>query len=929
MTKKNLFAALRGRKPAHEVDEEMRFHLERQIESNVASGMSEEEARRQALISFGGVQQAKENVDQVHWAHFFEVLLQDARYAARLLRKTPVFTAIVVATLALGIGLNTAIFSLIDAVMFRSLPADHPEQLYLLTWHARNRAKTHMHWTYGYCQSNNTGINPYGCTLSLPWFNAVREAKLFSGLAAFAGTDRMSLSGNGPASVINSAELVSGDFFTTLGVKAFVGRTLLPDDDKAQATPTIVLSYGYWKSAFGGAPTAVGKMIRLNGLPFTIVGVADNKFEGLVPGTRPDIFIPLAARPRLTPRWTPQQEDAGAWWLTIVGRVKPGISATQAQEALRLLFRNQTENGDKPLYKPEDDPRIDLVPAQQGLGGRRQQAMEPLRVMMMAVGLVLLIACANIGGLLLSRAAARRQEVAVRLTLGARRSRLVSQMLMESFMLALTGGGLGLLVATWSSRVLVKLTQSGDSQLPFTPQLDARVLAFTFGVAVLTAVLFGMAPILRSLRVDLTPALKNGSGAVDGGTSRRRWYAMGNALVVAQVSLAIVALVSAGLLVRTLRNLKNVDLGFDPSNVLVFSINPALAGYQPTQLEGLNHELQEKFAALPGVNSVSYSWATLLGNSEWDTDIHLPGTAETNKTDVGVFPVGPGFFQVMRLPLKLGRDFTSADFAIQAQRAALPPDKDPDPHAPSMPVIVNELFVKRFFPKTNPLGQHLEDTLPDEAGKQRGPGWLIVGVCGNAKYDSLREEIHPTMYMPWVGNAAFSIRASSDPKQLVGAIRDIINRRDSNLAMYRIATESEQIEQQVFTERLVAQLSTFFAVLALLLACAGIYGLLAYEVARRTREIGIRMAVGAQRTHVMAMVLKHGLTLAVVGGALGCALSVGVSRLLQTLLYGVTAGDAKTLAVVLLVLIAVSLVACWLPARRATRVDPLVALRYE
>jgi predicted permease len=404
---------------------------------------------------------------------------------------------------------------------------------------------------------------------------------------------------------------------------------------------------------------------------------------------------------------------------------------------------------------------------------------------------------------------------------------------------------------------------------------------------------------------------------------------MGNALVVVQVMLAIITLVSAGLMVRTLRNLKSVDLGFDPSNVLVFSLNPQQAGYQPAQLDGLYRDLQQRFAALPSVQSVTYSWTSLLGNSEWDTDFHPPGTPDSTKADVDVFPVGPNFFAVMRLPLKLGRDFDTPDFSIQAARAALPPGKDVDPKSPPLPVIVNETFVKRFLPGRNPLGQHIEEGLPEEPGKQRGPGWVIVGVAGDAKYSSLRTDIAPTMYMPWVGSAGFSIRSSGDPKQLIGAIRDIITRRDSNLAMYQVATESEQIDQQVFMEKLLAQLSSFFAALALVLACAGIYGLLSYEVTRRTREIGIRMAVGAQGRHVLSIVIRHGVMLALIGAVIGCAASFGVTRLLQTLLYGVRAGDPVTLIAVAVLLIAVSLVACWLPARRATRVDPLVALRYE
>lgn len=926
MNVRNLFASFRKRSRA--LDEEMQFHLEKQVEANIAAGMQPDEARRHAMIAFGGVQQTRERVSEVRWTHFAEVLLQDGRYAWRLLRKSPLFTAIVVLTLAFAIGLNTAIFSLIDAVMFRSLPVSHPEGLVLLKWHAHHRPKIHSQWGYGYCTSSVAETNQSNCSLSRPWLETVRQADVFSGVAAFAGAGgQMTLSGNGPATIMNGGQYVSGDFFSTLGIKAAAGRLLLPDDDTPQAMPAVVLNYAYWKSAFGGSNSAIGKTVRINSLPFTIVGATEKDFEGFVPGNRPDIWLPLAARARVVPRWTPEFENAGAWWLAIVGRLKPGVPAKQAQAALNLLFRNETENGGKPLFKPADDPWLELAPAQSALG-QRERAAQPLFVLMGAVALVLLIACANIGGLLLARATGRTREMAVRLTLGAKRSRLISQLLMESLLLSLAGGALGILIGRWGARAWLVLSENGDSR-SLSPQLDTRVLAFTLAVSIGTAILFGLAPIFRSLRVDLTPALKSGGGAGDISDSRRRWYSMGNALVVLQVMLAIIALVSAGLLVRTLRNLKSVDLGFDPTNVLVFSLNPQQAGYQPAQLDGLYRDLQQHFAALPGVKSVTYSWASLIGGSQWDTDIHPPGTPDSTHADADVLPIGPNFFQVMRLPLKLGRDFEAPDFAIQAARAALPPGKDVDPKSPPLPVIVNETFVKRFLPGRNPLGQHIEETLPEEPGKQRGPGWVIVGVAGDAKYYDLRSDIAPTMYTPWVGTAGFSIRSAGDPRQLVSAIREIVTRRDSNLAMFRVGTESEQIEQQVSTEKLVAQLSSFFALLAVVLACAGIYGLLSYEVTRRTREIGIRMAVGAQRNHVLGMVIRHGLILALVGTVAGCAASLGASRLLQSLLYRVKGGDPVTLIAVSVLLLMVSVVACWLPARRATKVDPLVALRYE
>src|SRR5215831_8990790 len=910
-----------------ETQDELHFHVEKETEKNIAAGMPPAEARRRALIALGGLTQTRESLREVHGSRFFDPLLQDVRYAWRILCKAPGFTLSIILTLALGIGLNTAIFSLIDGVLFRAVPATHPEELVLMRWQAHVRPKMHSQWGYGFCQRSQE--NPGGCSFSLPWFKAVQQANVFSGLAGFAGFSRLSLSGNGPATMLNNSQLVSGEFFQTIGVKAAVGRTLLPSDDAPEAAPVLMLSYPYWQRDFGSSADVVGRTVKVNGLPFTIVGVTEKQFEGLSVGDAPDICLPFSVRAQVTQRWTPDQEDAGAWWIAIVGRLKPGLPRTQAQAAMNLLFRNETIHGDKPLFRAADEARLELAPVQQGLDGGKQQALQPLSVLMMAVALVLLIACANIGGLMLARATARTREIAVRLTLGARRTRLISQLLVESIMVALAGGTLALLVGQWGSRLLVFLTDDGNSGFPFKPQLDGRVLAFTLALSILTAALFGLAPILLSLRVDLTPALKTGSDIVETPRSQRRWYSMGNLLVVTQVALAIVTLVSAGLLVRTLQNLKSVDLGFDPNNVLVFSINPALAGYKDPQLSGLYGELQESVAALPGVKAVTYSWTSLLGRSEWDTDIHPPGTPDETKSGTDYFPVGPGFFESLRLPLKAGRDFSGAEFAVAQARTALPPGKEPDPKSAPLPTIVNETFVKRYFPNVNPLGQHVDEGLSDDRSRPRGPGWVIVGVAGDAKYDALRREISPTMYVPWVGSASFSVRTAGDPMQLLPAIREIVNRKDSNLPIFRIATESEQIDRLVFVERRVAQLSSFFAILAVVLACTGIYGLLSYEVTRRTREIGIRMAIGAPRSHVLTMIVRNGLVLAAAGVVVGIATSFVTSRLLKSLLYAVHGGDPATLIGVAIALLLVSLAACYIPARRATRVDPLVALRYE
>jgi predicted permease len=928
---KHLKAFFHRRKLDSDLSDELRFHLEKEVEQNIARGMSADEARRQALITFGGVLQTREKVRDARGMRILENAWQDSRYALRIFRKSPGFTAVAVFTLALGIGMNTAIFSLIDAVLFRALPANDPEQLVLLRWHAHQKPRMlHSHRSYGDCPNHRQGEHQDGCSLSLPFVNMVRsQSSVFSGVAAFATAPQLDLSGNGAATIVNRGQLVSGDTFTTLGVHAALGRMLQPVDDTPSAPPAVVLSYGFWQSAFGAAPDAVGRTVRLNGLPYTIVGVAEQKFSGLSPGRKYDLWLPFAARSRLDAGWVPEEDDAGSWWIIAVGRLKPGISTQQAQEALSLLYADETIHGQKPLFQAADAPGIDVVAAQEGLEGSRHDTLPPLYLLMMAVALVLLIACANISGLLLSRAASRGKEIAIRLTLGARRGRLVFQLMIESLILSALGASAGLLLASWGARGLLLLATKADGgPLPFTPQLDGRVLAFTAATAILTGVIFGLVPALKSLRVDLTPTLKSGGGSSEF-APRARWYGMGNVLVVAQVSLAIVALVTAGLLVRTLSNLKSAELGFDARNMLVFGLNPTLAGYKGRQIDALNRGLQEQIAALPGVTSVSYSWISLLNGGEWDTGFHAPGTPEKEESDAAYMTVGPRFFETMHIPLKVGRDFNAADFAAAAARASLPPGSKPDSKAAPTTVVVNETFVRRFFPHVNPIGQHVEASLPEDPSRPRSPGWEIIGVCGDARYESLRDDINPTMYAASGADAYFSVRTAGDPLAMVPAIRTLINQRDSNLAMFRIASETQQIDQLVFVEGLVARLSSFFGSLALLLACTGIYGLLSYEVTRRTREIGIRMAVGARRGDVVRMVVRQGLMVALAGAVIGVAASFAVKRLVSNILYHVKLGDPVTLAAIAVILFLVALAACYLPARRATRVDPLVALRYE
>ncbi|MFZ0641180.1 MAG: ABC transporter permease [Candidatus Acidiferrales bacterium] len=887
-------------------------------------------------------------------------LLQDLRYGIRMLAKSPGFAAVAILTLALGIGANTAIFSLIDGILMRSLPVQDAQSLVVLKWSARKAPEAHSSSSYGDCQTEfSRKGESSSCSFSEPFFHDVAShVSAFSSVAAFANAGQLDLSGNGTASVLD-AEGVSGEFFPVLGVQAAAGRLIAPGDDSVSAPPVVVLNYGYWKTQFGGSAAVIGKTVRLNNVPFTIIGVTDPRFDSLSPGRVYDVWVPLSVLPQLSvyPWVKVRATDIYSWWLVIIGRLKPGVTRTQAQAAVSTLFRNEMLHGAKPLSKPADDPQVAALPAQSGLTGETTHLSTELYVLMMAVGIVLLIACANVAGLLLSRATARQKEMAVRLALGAGRKRIVRQLLTESVFLSLVGGALGILFAIWGTHAIVSLMASNsDEAFGFSPGIDGRVLAFTFGAAVLTGIIFGLAPAFRGTRVDLTPALKEGAGgSAAEGRAGGKWFSLGNGLVVAQVALAVVVLVGAGLLVRTLQNLRNVDPGFDTRNLLTFNVEPTLIGYKTPQIDAFYRDLQARLEALPGVEGVSYSNSTLLSGSLWETGFHLQGTPKDQESDADYLPIGADFFSTMHMRMLAGRNFNSTDFAQaelaqekEREREAAEEAKEAGAANPSaatgssavstsaaneapVPVIVNKTFLQKYFPKVNPLGVHFGEREADpEKGDWAAPGWTIVGVVSDAKYQDLRSAIDPTMYVPSSGGGtSFELRTRTNPTAMTAAIRSVVSQMDSNLPIFEVHTQTELIDQLLFQERMIAQLSGFFGVLALVLACIGLYGLLSYEVSRRTREIGIRMALGAQQRDVLRLVVGQGIALAIVGAAVGIGVALGVTRYLKSMLYNVHASDPATIISVAILLTLIALAACYIPARRATRVDPMVALRYE
>jgi predicted permease len=699
-----------------ELDEELSAYLEMEAAEKIKQGMSRKEALRAVRLERGSLEVSKEIVRSGGWESFVETYWQDLRFGVRSLRKSPGFTAVAVLTLALGIGANTTIFSFIDAILLRSLPVREPQQLVVFSWSAHAHPKLKGHSDYGDCQ-NLTG----DCSFSIPFFKTLRaHTNTLSGMAAFAGPLDYDLSGNGPASMAQG-QYVSGDFFATLGVNTIIGRQLGMWDDSPSAPPAIVLSYAYWRRAFGGDRSVVGRMVRLNNIFAVIVGVAEPRFTNLTPGKPIDFFMPFSVADRIRSEHWGQGDrisDPSVWWSVIVGRLKPGVSLAQVQAAATTMFVNETTHGAAPLLNEADAPTINLLPAAQGLNGESSQIAPMFYLLMLAVGLILLIVCANVAGLMLARSATRQREMAVRLALGAGRTRIIRQLLTESVLLAVVGGALGILLSIWAVDAIAALFSSGYEAFPFVIAPDWRVLLFTIGVTFAVGILFGLAPALRGARIDLTPSLKETASSLPGSAAHSgRWSRSGNALVVAQVALSVVVLIGAGLLVRTLRNLHNLNPGFDTRNILLFGINPTAAGYTDQKTAQLYSDLQQRFAALPGVISASYSEDALLSGSGSSDDVHVDGALPKQNVNAARLTVGLDFFSTMRLPLLAGRTFNSADFAAAsaidaastaaeeaasrakasgaANPAAASSSASSKANVAPLPVIINEAFARK------------------------------------------------------------------------------------------------------------------------------------------------------------------------------------------------------------------------------------------
>lgn len=889
------------RRVDQDLDDELEFHLEMQTRKNVAGGMEEAEARRRARTRFGAKALIEDQCRDARGIGFVDALGQDIRYALKTFVRSPAFTLTAVLTLALGVGANTAMFSLVDAALLKDLPVRDPDTLVAL-----DPRQGQSGTAFGY---------PHLLDLS-------SRQQILSEIAAAGsiGFSRVRLEGTAEDLGDVNGGVVSANYFTMLGVDPAAGRVFTAGDQVPEQGAVAVISYGCWDRRFARDPSIVGRTIRLNDAAFTIVGVTRRGFFGDRVGIARDLWIPIPMQPRVSSR--NMLDSRTATWFRALGRLKSVHDERRAAAELTAIFQQikseELASGTGSLInqgRPEDF-RIELARGSAGLNAMRQLYWRPLTILMAAVGLVLLIACLNIASLLMTRAIAREREIGIRLAIGASRARLVRQLLTESVLLAMAGGGLGLLVMWWTSDLLARQMPMGAFDL----RLDGRILVFTSVASAITAALCGVMPALQATRVDVSPALQ-ASGPLHAGPARQR---VRQALVVGQVGLSLWLLIGAGLLVRSLQNFQHLEVGVDRAHVVTVRLVADNAAVPQPQIASLRTELAERLRAIPGVRSVGFSAYGLFQGSMQTAPVRVPDSPIDPERDREVRQnyVSPGYFGTIGMPLVRGRAFTERDVRSKV-------------------VVINETTARYYFGDTDPIGRLLYFPRTDEQGRYipfgptlgRADGTEIIGIVRDAKYDSLREDPKLMTYLPMPedrgGLGLVHLRVAPDIAEGVPDIRQAVSAVSSNVTVRRVSTLEEDINATLASERLVTKLLGFFGMFALLLASVGLYGVMAYTVTRRTKEIGIRMALGARRAELVSMVLRDTLRLAVLGVAVGIPAALSTTHVLHSLLFGLEPTDPATIVVTALLLLVVSVLAGALPARKAASINPIVALRFD
>jgi len=895
-----------------EIEAEVRDFFEAAVEEKMGRGMGRSEAEREARSEIRSAEMVRHKVWAGSWESHVESLWKDARYGFRQMLRSPGLSIVAILSLALGIGANTAIFTVIDDLLLKQLPVRDPKMLVSFGDGSDN----------GIMASSSPG--PYDIFPYDFYRHIAGNTSELEGITAFASFPTMvsvsTGSGVGPATQANS-HLVSGTFFDVLGARPLMGRALTAADTATEGSDAVaVISHRYWQENLSADPGVIGRSITINGTSFTVVGVMPASFYGVELNEQaPDMWLPITMQAQVMLQPSLLKPD-GLFWINMIARRKPGVSVTEAQSWATVAFQrfltDREGGGISELRRKQiSGTCIPLLPGGSGLSHLRAEYQAPLKVLMIMVGVVLLIACANLANLLLAKAASREREFCARLALGSSRGRIVRQILVEALVLALIGGGLGLGLAFWSTRVILLFINGGAAHSALSATPDLRVLLFTFATCLLTAILFGIAPALRGSRTDVAGAL-NANARTAGAAGARAKQLLPKALIVVQVTLSLVLLTVAGLLLRTLENLRAQDIGMDRTSVLLVNTNPKFAGYEPARLNALYDRLLGRVDALPGVRSASISGAPPLHRGNWGSPITIDGHPTPPDTDISTLlnRVSSGYFETLGIPLLRGRTIQPMDNADAVKS-----------------VVVNKTFADRYFPKGDAIGHSF--TIEDPAA---GGVWHIVGIVRDSKHGSPAGKPQPFAYLAvtqLTGDDQYAywlqVRSVGDPAKIAGDVRAAMGEIDSKLPVLKTETIDEQFDEIIDLQNFVSKLSGCFALLALALACMGLYGVMTYNVVRRTSELGVRMALGAPKTVLLWMVLKESLVLLTIGVALGIPASLAASRAIKAGLFGVNPADPMTLAAAVLLISACLLAGSYLPAHRATRVDPMVALRCE